>query len=90
VALKSLKTIKLLLHSSLFKDRFIQVDAIRMCFSKEAGSPLTVFEIPEGYVQKPYSLLLDDAPTQGDDIERISTGTRFAVEQWIMLDNLSH
>jgi len=33
----------------------------------------------------PYSVFLTDAPTCGPDIERVSTGTRFALEEWIKL-----
>jgi len=50
-----------------------------------AKTSLTVFELGTGNVKKPISLLLTDLPESGSDVERISTGTKFALKHWIKM-----
>ena len=44
---------------------------------------LSVFELSGGEVLKPASILTTDLPEFGSDVERISSGTKFAIDQWI-------
>jgi hypothetical protein len=51
--------------------------------SLPAKTSLAVYELGNGNVKKPISLLLTDLPESGSDVERISTGTKFALKHWI-------
>ena len=40
-------------------------------------------ETPAEQVQIPMSVLLNTAPVTGKDTERVSTGTKFALSEWL-------
>ena len=49
---------------------------------------LPVFECGVGLIDKPVDILTLNLPEDGADVERISTGTKFALEQWIKLKTM--
>jgi hypothetical protein len=53
----------------------------------QAEKSLTVYESGLGTVQKPISILTTDLPSTGADVERISSGTKFAIQEWIRMKN---
>lgn len=50
---------------------------------KSKNQSVAVFELDVGEVRKPVSILMTDLPKTGNDVERISSGTKFAIQQWI-------